>query len=104
MENKLDFILEDKTITIFFYGELDSTNAPKYRMDLTSLLEKANGDVIFDFSHTTFIDSSGIGLVIGRYNQLNIDGRRLLIRGLNATAYKLFELSGIFNIMDYIEG
>lgn len=104
MENKLDFILEDKTITIFFYGELDSTNAPKYRMDLTSLLEKENGDVIFDFSHTTFIDSSGIGLVIGRYNQLNIDGRRLFIRGLNATAYKLFELSGIFNIMDYIEG
>ena len=103
MENKIDYIIDSDSITIYFYGELDSTNAPKYRVELTSIFERNRADVIFDFSHTTFIDSSGIGLVIGRYNQLQMEDRKLSIKGLNATAYKLFELSGIFRIMEYKE-
>ena len=60
-------------------------------------------DVIFDFKHTTFIDSAGVGLVLGRYQQLSKEGRKLSLRRLSNTAYKVFELSGLFEIMEYLK-
>lgn len=103
MENRMEHQLLNKSLVVDFYGEVDSSNAPKYRQVLDSLIIQSEGDVIFRFKHTSFIDSSGIGLVLGRYNQLKLDGRKLKISGLNNTAYKVFELTGIFNIMEYIE-
>ena len=50
-----------------------------------------------------FIDSSGIGLVLGRYNQLRFEHRTLILTGLNPVAYRLFELTGMFQIMPYYE-
>lgn len=103
MENKMQHQLLHDTLVVDFYGEVDSSNAPKYRQELDALIVKSQGEVIFRFKHTSFIDSSGIGLVLGRYNQLKLEGRKLKISSLNKTAYKLFELTGIFNIMEYIE-
>ncbi|MFV0394842.1 MAG: anti-sigma factor antagonist [Coprobacillaceae bacterium] len=103
MENKMEHQLLNKALVVDFYGEVDSSNAPKYRQELDSLIIQSEGDVIFRFKHTNFIDSSGIGLVLGRYNQLKLENRKLKITSLNNTAYKLFELTGIFNIMEYIE-
>jgi anti-anti-sigma factor len=103
MENKMQHQLLHDALVVDFYGEVDSSNAPKYRQELDSLIAQSQGEVIFRFKHTSFIDSSGIGLVLGRYNQLKLEGRKLKISNLNNTAYKLFELTGIFNIMEYIE-
>lgn len=103
MENKMLHRYDGKTLIIDFYGEVDSTNAPKYRVQLDTLLDKSKEDVILNFKHVTFIDSSGIGLVLGRYNQLKQQNRTLSISSLNNTAYKVFELTGIFKIMEYKE-
>jgi stage II sporulation protein AA (anti-sigma F factor antagonist) len=103
MENKMQHQLLHDTLVVDFYGEVDSSNAPKYRQELDALITQSQGEVIFRFKHASFIDSSGIGLVLGRYNQLKLEGRKLKISSLNNTAYKLFELTGIFNIMEYIE-
>lgn len=104
MENKIAYkILDDKTI-VYFYGELSCSNVIKYRSLLNTILDKGKGVVYFDFLHTSFIDSSGIGLVLGRYNQLKNDNRHLVLANLNATAYKVFELSGMFELMKYVEG
>lgn len=103
MENKMEHQLVKKSLVVDFYGEVDSSNAPKYRQEIDALLIKSEGDVLFRFTHATFIDSSGIGLVLGRYNQLKLEGRKLKIANLNNTAYKVFELTGIFNIMEYIK-
>lgn len=49
-------------------------------------------------------DSAGVGLVLGRYQQLSKEGRKLSLRRLSNTAYKVFELSGLFEIMEYLKG
>jgi stage II sporulation protein AA (anti-sigma F factor antagonist) len=103
MQNKMEYQLLNKVLVVDFYGEVDSSNAPKYRQELDTLIMESKGDVIFYFTHTTFIDSSGIGLILGRYNQLKLEGRKLKLSNLNNTAYKVFELTGIFNIMEYVE-
>lgn len=103
MENSMNYEVKDHLIIVHFYGEIDCVNTPLYRQELSELLEETSEDVIFDFKETSFIDSSGIGLVLGRYNQLKFDHRTLILTGLNLVAYRLFELTGLFQIMPYYE-
>ncbi|MFR7589982.1 MAG: anti-sigma factor antagonist [Longibaculum sp.] len=103
MENTMDFEITNQLIIVHFHGDIDCVNAPIYRQKLSDLLEETKEDVVFDFKETSFIDSSGIGLVLGRYNQLKFDHRTLILTGLNQVAYRLFELTGLFQIMPYYE-
>lgn len=103
MENKINLEQKKDFLIVNFSGEIDSNFAPKYRLIIDMNLDKQMNDVVFDFSNTTFIDSSGIGLVLGRYNLLRDNGCKLTITGLNKTAYKLFDLTGIFKIIEYKE-
>ena len=103
MENKMEHEIENGQLIISFYGEIDGYNVAYYRNKLNVLLAINDDDVIFDFKHTTFIDSAGVGLVLGRYQQLSKEGRKLSLRRLSNTAYKVFELSGLFEIMEYLK-
>ena len=98
MENKMEHEIENGQLIISFYGEIDGYNVAYYRNKLNVLLAINDDDVIFDFKHTTFIDSAGVGLVLGRYQQLSKEGRKL-----SNTAYKVFELSGLFEIIEYLK-
>lgn len=103
MKNHMDYEKLEHFIVVHFHGEIDCVMAPIYRQQLSDLLEESQQDVVFDFQDTSFIDSSGIGLVLGRYNQLKFDHRTLILTGLNQVAYRLFELTGLFQIMPYYE-
>lgn len=103
MENMMTYEELDHLIIVHFYGEIDSSNTPTYRQELNYTIEDKEQDVVFDFSQTSFIDSSGIGLVLGRYNQLKFEHRTLILTGLNSVAYRLFELTGLFQIMPYYD-
>lgn len=103
MENKMEYEIKNHTLYVYFYGEIDGSNVTMYRNRLNILLAKNDDDVIFDFEHTTFIDSAGIGLVLGRYQQLSKEDRKLSVSRLSNTAYKVFELSGLFEIIDYLK-
>ena len=103
MKNKMEYKIKDDQLIISFYGEIDVYNVSYYRNKLNVILAMNDQDVIFDFKHTTFIDSAGVGLVLGRYQQLSKEGRKLFLSRLSNTAYKVFELSGLFEIMEYIK-
>ncbi len=103
MENAMYYKEINHLLVVYFCGEIDSMSAPAYRKELTELLEKTDQDVVFSFENTTFIDSSGIGLILGRYNQLKFEHRTLILTELNRVSYRLFELSGLFQIMPYYQ-
>lgn len=103
MENKMEYEIKDDVIIVSFYGEIDGYNVIVYRNKLNVVLAINEMNIIFDFKHTTFIDSAGIGLVLGRYQQLAKEGRKLSLCNLSPTAYKVFELSGLFEIMEYLK-
>ena len=60
MENKMEHEIENGQLIISFYGEIDGYNVAYYRNKLNVLLAINDDDVIFDFKHTTFIDSAGV--------------------------------------------
>ena len=55
--------------------------------------------VIFDFSCVTFMDSAGIGMVIGRYKFANMIGAKLEVSHLTQSVKRIFEMSGILKLI-----
>ncbi len=56
-------------------------------------------EVIFDFSNVSFMDSAGIGLIIGRYKLINMIGGELKIANVNTQIQKIFEMSGLLRLI-----
>ena len=57
--------------------------------------------LIFDFGGVTFMDSSGIGVVMGRYNTVNVTGGRVYITGCDPYVKRILEMAGVFLITMY---
>lgn len=83
-------------ITASIEGELDHHTAKDIREKIDTAVEMNMPRVlILDFGRVTFMDSSGIGLVMGRYKTLSKTGARLRITGLSPQIYKVMKLAGI---------
>ena len=57
-------------------------------------------DVIFDFSNTVFMDSSGIGLIMGRYRAMGMRGDCIQAAGVSSYIEKLLHLSGVYKFVE----
>ena len=57
-------------------------------------------NMIFDFSETVFMDSSGIGLLMGRYRALGMRGKCVQVMNVNSHIAKLLRLSGVGRYID----
>jgi len=88
-------------IIVRLHGELDHHSADRVR----SLIEEAmmKGSVkhlVMDLHYLSFMDSSGIGVILGRYKQVKAKGGKLIICNVNRSVNKLLELSGLFKIIE----
>ena len=63
----------DKSLIVYVSGELDEYSSSKAKIMLDNLFEgiSSSQNVVFDLSNLTFMDSTGIGLLIGRYKKLS---------------------------------
>ena len=59
--------------------------------------------VVFDFSKVSFMDSAGIGLIIGRYKLVDMLGGKVKVTNLTTPVRKIFEMSGILRIIPEIK-
>ena len=95
----MKYEVQENCLTIFLPGELDHHNAEEIRKRSDYLIDQNHiRYVIFDFTDTTFMDSSGIGLVMGRYKICESMGASLEIHGLSRHAYKVMCLAGLQNL------
>lgn len=91
---------EGTAAVCYLDGELDHHNAPSVREKID---EYAVGStpkhMILDFGGVTFMDSSGIGLVMGRYKLLSAANCTLCVCNLSPHAYKVMRLAGLENLV-----
>ena len=86
-------------------GELDESCAARVRQQLDTLLQSPDiGKVVLDLSGVSFMDSTGIGMLIGRYKSLKAREIPLLLASPSSVVDKLLSLSGIYEIMPKIVG
>lgn len=85
-----------EVLTAYLKGELDHHSAREMRLSLDNAIELNMPQLlILDFSDISFMDSSGIGLVMGRYRSLVKTGAALHITGASPQIYKMMKLAGI---------
>lgn len=88
---------------IMLCGELDESNANFARETLDELLESNSfNQVIIDLSELEFMDSTGVGVMIGRYKKMKEVNIPIYICNPNKHAEKIFTMTGLFNIMPKI--
>ena len=98
MESK--FYEKDKLLIFKITDEIDDHSVQTIRRKADYEIERYMPKrVIFDFDSVTFMDSAGIGLVIGRYKFANMLGASLELTNLTQSVKKIFEMSGILNLI-----
>lgn len=96
----LSFENKGDKLIVYMLGELDHHSAEEVRNKVDDRLERENySKLIMDFSGVTFMDSSGIGVVIGRYKKLAAKKGKIYITTVNGSVKRVFELSGMFKII-----
>lgn len=83
-------------LTAFLSGDIDHHNAAAIRSVIDDAAQKQRPPLLrLDFADVSFMDSSGIGLVIGRYSLMNDLGGRVEAVNLSDGLYKLMGLAGM---------
>ncbi len=94
--------ISDKTLTVYLQGEIDHHTAASIRNQTDSrILRHSPKELILDFSGVSFMDSSGVGLVIGRYKLALSRNCRTVITGLRERDKKILMLSGLQNKVEF---
>ena len=94
MSAKIEY--KDREISVFLSGEIDHHSASLIRASIDdAIIHKHPSMLTLDFGNVTFMDSSGIGLVMGRYKLMKTVQGRIRVRNLSPTAYKVMVLAGL---------
>ena len=98
----LNFKKQGNILIITLNGELDHNSAEEVRVKIDDRIDRDNiVNVILDFYGVTFMDSSGIGAVLGRYKKLSNKGGKLCVARPNKNVDRIFDLAGLYKIIKY---
>ncbi|HCJ09698.1 MAG TPA: anti-sigma F factor antagonist [Clostridiales bacterium] len=82
-------------------GELDLATAGEFRHRVDADLDRfGSRDVVIDFSELGFLDSSGLGALLGRYKRVAERGGRVAVSGCAPHVRRVLELSGVMRIIE----
>ncbi len=100
----MEYQVQENCLTIFLPHELDHHNAETIRKESDHLIDRNHiRYVIFDFARTNFMDSSGIGVIMGRYKRIYMLGGEVCAVHTNERMRKILTMSGITKIMQIYE-
>ncbi len=95
-----DFHFSQGTLYASVCGEIDLELADEWRAALDFELAKHRArNLVFDFAEVSFIDSSGLGVIIGRYRSVAAGGGKVTIMNARPTVYRILLVSGFDKII-----
>ena len=87
--------LRDDAYLIALAGEVDLYTAPEFKQQLLEVVGQGGKDVVVDFSGTTFIDSTTLGVLVGGVKRLRQNGGQLALVSTDRNITKIFEITGL---------
>ena len=100
---EITYSKEDKLLTMKITEEIDHHVAEKIRRradyEIKRYIPKR---VIFDFGNVSFMDSSGIGMVVGRYKLVTMLGGIMQMQNVKPNLERVFSMSGILKIIPIV--
>ncbi|BFH61725.1 anti-sigma F factor antagonist [Paenibacillus azoreducens] len=89
-----------KTLIVRLSGELDHHTADHVRLQLDESIQRGQIEhLVLSFKHLQFMDSSGLGVILGRYKLIKSKGGKMALCDVNEAVYRLLDMSGLFKIM-----
>lgn len=90
---------KDNMIIVTLQGDLDHHVTEQIRSEIDSMISEQHiFTLAFDFGNVSFMDSSGIGLIMGRYKRIKPAGGVIYVSNLNCRLQRIFGLSGLNGI------
>lgn len=100
---KLNTKRQGQVLVAQISGELDHHTAPALAEHMDALLQDKTIRVLqLDLKNLTFMDSSGIGVILGRYKRLRNRGGRICVTNENKAISKIFQISGLYQVVEKI--
>ena len=101
---EVKYLNNSKVLILKITEEIDEFEVKEIRRKADYEIERYSPrKVIFDFDRVTFMDSSGIGMIIGRYKQVTMFGGKMELTNLTESVRKIFELSGILRLIPEVD-
>ncbi|EKN63100.1 anti-anti-sigma regulatory factor, SpoIIAA [Schinkia azotoformans MEV2011] len=98
LETKKDVLL------IRLKGELDHHTAENLRNKVSDEIEKNNiHHIVLNLEELAFMDSSGLGVILGRYKQIQSQGGEMVVCSISPAVKRLFDMSGLFKIIRLVD-
>ena len=103
MEVKVETI--GTTLVVKMNGEIDHHTAPEIKEKVERELAVKNiVNIVMDFDEVTFMDSSGIGMIVGRYKQIAAHGGKMMLIRVKPQVDRVLEVSGIKKLIECNRG
>ena len=94
--NSLKFDFNDGVLRVAIVGEINHHNAVFVRQEIDEKIQELSSkNLVLDLAEVSFMDSSGLGLVMGRYQLMKDLGGTLTVANPSAEHKKLFKLAGL---------
>jgi anti-sigma B factor antagonist len=87
--------VDESTYVIALAGEVDLYTAPEFKQQLLDVIGDGGKDVVVDFTDTTFIDSTTLGVLVGGVKRLRAQDGRLSLVCSDRNIRKIFEITGL---------
>ena len=95
---------ENKVLILKIREELDHHTVEKLRRKEDYEIERyIPRKVIFDFERVSFMDSAGIGLILGRYKNISVLGGKLEVVNVSSQVIKILDMSGLSRLIEIKE-
>lgn len=91
---------------LFLNGEVDAFTASNLKTTLLEMTEKKNNFIVLDMSQISYMDSTGIGVIIAGYKSARKNEGTLVVQGLTSRVKRLFDITGLSEIVEvqHLEG
>lgn len=94
----------DKHYDVTVSGELDVATVPELEKVLVPIRQAGTHDIHVNLENLSYMDSTGLGLFVGTLKSLNQNNKELYILGVNNRIKRLFEITGLSDLMHVNEG
>ena len=92
--------LDGNAYVIALAGEVDLYTAPEFKQQLLDVIGKGAKNVVVDFSDTTFIDSTTLGVLVGGVKRLRTNDGQLSLVCSDRNITKIFEITGLDRVFE----
>lgn len=100
MSIEVEVAVHDGLAAVAPRGEIDITTAPEVRAALSAALDRGATGIVVDLEGVTFMDSSGLSVLVGAHRRLTRRGGRLEVVGAGPAIEKTLRLTGLAGVFD----